>query len=226
MYVAIVDYGMGNLFSVKHACEYAGLPAMITSSSSEILSASAVILPGVGAFGEAITTLSALDLVSPLRDFALSSGKPFWGICLGFQLMMQSSSEFGDHEGLGLISGTVEKLGGAASAQAGPKVPQVGWNSIHHDTGPTHSSVPSLGFTPLTRIPNGTYMYFVHSYYVSPTDHRLCLTTTNYGGNVFCSSLQSTNIFGCQFHPERSGRMGLRIYQNLASHLLPNHGEV
>src|SRR3990172_8761912 len=127
--VAIVDYGIGNLFSVKHACEQAGIHASVTHSCSEILQASAVILPGVGAFGDAMETLGKLDLVSVLRDIA-ASGKPLVGICLGMQLLMTESHEFGWHRGLGIIEGEVVRLEEAVHGDRVLKVPHVGWNRI------------------------------------------------------------------------------------------------
>jgi glutamine amidotransferase len=225
MHVAIVDYGMGNLFSVKHACEHAELLAVVTADKQEIQSARAVILPGVGAFGDAMKALRELDLLALLKDFALTSGKPFWGICLGFQLMMESSSEFGDHEGLGLVGGKVVRLGSEVAGQPYLKVPQVGWNSIHRVEGTPAVPGGSGTFVPLDQIPDGAFMYYVHSYYVVPARIQLVLTTTDYGGTTFCSSLQDGNIFGCQFHPERSGKTGLQMYRNLAAQLLATHGE-
>lgn len=217
--VAIVDYGMGNLFSVQQACERVGLRAVITSSTQQCLAAAAVILPGVGAFGDAMHTLGRLDLVSPLRELA-ASGRPLMGICLGMQLLMTESLEFGRHEGLGLIPGTVVRLDdgdGPFTASGGRrlKVPQVGWNKIR--TAPHRAAASGWGGSLLEGIPEGAWMYFVHSFYARPEDSRTVLAMTQYGPVEFCSSIQVGHIFGCQFHPERSGPTGLRIYHNLAA---------
>ena len=132
--VAIIDYGMGNLFSVQRACEHVGLAATITSDKAELLSAQAAILPGVGAFGDAMENLQKRDLVAPLKDF-IYSGKPFMGICLGLQLLMSESEEFGRHRGLDILKGNVVKFHPQHSPTRKAKVPQVGWNKIYKSTG-------------------------------------------------------------------------------------------
>lgn len=206
---AIVDYGMGNLFSVKRACESVGMKAEITSSSKAIFEAEAVILPGVGAFGHAMETLKELNLVTTLQEVARSS-KPFLGICLGMQLMMTESFEFGHHEGLGLIPGSVRHFEDPRDSSGKIlKVPQVGWNRI------SPSSPNSWEGTPLEGLPEGEFMYFVHSYYVTPQDSKVSIATSRYGHLEFCSSLNRENLFACQFHPERSGPQGLKIYAQL-----------
>ena len=218
--VAIVDYGMGNLYSVQRACQQTGLGAYITSSKAEVQAADAVILPGVGAFGDAMDTLIRLDLVSPLLAFA-SSGKPLVGICLGMQLLMTDSQEFGHHDGLGIIDGEVVRLMESSNGKQRVKIPQVGWNRVcagcpdQSGNQAQSTSVPWLG-TPLEGIPDGEFMYFVHSFYPKPANRDIVLSTTRYGEIEFCSSLCSGNIFACQFHPERSGLKGLQVYHNLA----------
>ncbi|MBI4199956.1 MAG: imidazole glycerol phosphate synthase subunit HisH [Chloroflexi bacterium] len=201
-----MDYGLGNLYSVKQACEHVGLGAAITSSKQEILCSDAVILPGVGAFGDAMASLRRLDLTGVIRDIALSA-KPLLGICLGMQLLMTESCEFGRHQGLGIITGTVERLQSSDKGGRRLKVPQVGWNHIWR--------VREWTGTPLGGLGDGDFMYFVHSYYVSPADTGMILSVSRYGVTQFCSSLQRRNIFACQFHPERSGQPALRIYHNL-----------
>jgi imidazole glycerol-phosphate synthase subunit HisH len=208
--VAIVDYGLGNLFSVEQACQAVGLSASITPDRRAIEQADAVILPGVGAFGDAMATLRRLDLVGVLRDVA-GSGRPFIGICLGVQLLMDESCEFGRHEGLALIPGEVVPLGHPREGDRRLKVPQVGWNRIH----PARGSAGDWAATPLAGLADGEFMYFVHSYIVVPDDASVVVSTTRYGDVDFCSSLQSGNVFACQFHPERSGRRGLQVYANL-----------
>lgn len=217
--VAIVDYGMGNLFSVKHACARAGMDANTTSTAQDLLAADAVILPGVGAFGDAMATLARRDLVGVLRDIA-ASGKPLLGICLGLQLLMRESSEFGRHQGLGIIDGDVVRLDGGIDRGRMVKVPQVGWNRIHRRGAQTWAG--SL----LDGVPNGTYMYFVHSFYVRPADSGLVVATTRYGPADFCSGLRQGNVCAVQFHPERSGPDGLMVYRNLAARLPSSMREV
>lgn len=205
--VAIVDYGVGNLFSIQHACAKVGLEGVISGDRREIETAAAVILPGMGAFGDAMATLRRLDLVGVLRDTA-AEGKPLFGVCLGVQLLMSVGYEFGRHEGLGVIPGEVVRLEPGAAGGRRLKIPQVGWNQIRR-AGPA-----SWQGTALEGLHDGEFMYFVHSYVVAPEDQSLVLSTTQYGDAEFCSSLASGRIFACQFHPERSGRRGLEIYRN------------
>ena len=210
--IAVVDYGMGNLFSVIHACSAAGLYAWATHSTQEILEADAVILPGVGSFGDAMLNLSRSGLDNVLREVAVSE-TPFLGICLGMQLMMTESEEFGHHKGLGIIDGQVVKLRTSTDGVRNLKVPQVGWNKIYDSvTGNTNSEWSA---ELLTGIPKGSYMYFVHSYVAVPRNDSLITSFTDYGVNNFCSSLKKLNVFGCQFHPERSGGNGIKMYRNL-----------
>lgn len=209
--VAIVDYRLGNLFSVKMACAVAGLDAVITSDRHAILSADAVILPGVGAYGDAMAALTELDLVSVLRDVA-SMGKPVLGVCLGMQLLMSETEEFGRHRGLGLIDGAVVRLEGLRPDGRPLKVPHIGWNTVE-----PAGDAAAWTTTPLESVPSGAYMYFVHSYVARPVDERVVRSTTQFGSTRFCSSLQQGNVFACQFHPERSGPDGLRMYHNFAA---------
>ncbi len=211
--VAIVDYDMGNLFSVKHACAHVGLEAVITSSRDEVLAADAVILPGIGAFGDAMEALRRLDLVSTLQHVAASS-KPLFGVCLGMQLLMSESFEFGRHAGLGIIPGVVTRLEERAGLDRVVKVPQVCWNRVNRRA--TNDSDPWAG-TLFEGLPDGVFMYFVHSFYCKPADESRVIAPTRYGNTEFCSALGYRNIFACQCHPERSGPDGLRVYRNLAS---------
>lgn len=204
---AIVDYGMGNLFSVRQACLRVGLDARLTQSGADVLAADLVIIPGVGAFGEAMRTLAGLDLVGPIRD-AAAAGTPLVGVCLGMQLLMDESDEFGSHSGLGLIRGNVSRLTGGGGRI---KVPHIGWNSLHGRT----ERPDSWARTPLAAAAEGTKFYFVHSYRVASSDPLHVISTTTYEGETFCSSISRGNVFGCQFHPERSGAPGLRMYRQL-----------
>ena len=218
--VAVVDMGLGNLFSIGQACRYVGLRSLVTAERERILGAEAVILPGVGAFGTAMQRLRELDLVSPLRDKALS-GAPFLGICLGFQLMMEQSLEFGRHRGLGLWPGRVLPLPRRSQKGARLKVPRVGWSPIHPPDGP---GSPAWGEGLLAGLAPREYMYFVHSYYVEPGGGLRAQALTEYGGHRYCAFLAQGRLMGCQFHPERSGPAGLRLYRNLAR-LLAGAGE-
>ena len=228
--VAIVDYGLGNLFSVKQAWKHAGVGAAITESLHELLSADAVVLPGVGAFGDAMESLKRLDLVSPIRDIA-ASGKILIGVCLGLQLLMTESFEFGRHQGLGIIEGPVVRFDHPVEAlddSNGPtfrelKVPQVGWNRIFRCGGRDRSTDPAIprlnpwSSSPLAGLDDEEFMYFNHSYYPKPEDPDTVLSESHYGNIAFCSSLRYQNVFACQFHPERSGPLGLRVYKNLVN---------
>jgi glutamine amidotransferase len=219
--VAIVDYGMGNLFSVKLACEHVGMSAEITGAKEDVLLADVVILPGVGAFGDAMACLRRLDLVGPIKD-AARAGKPLMGICLGLQLLMTESYEFGRHEGLDIFSGPVVRFESPMGPRGCLKVPQIGWNRIfrhesHGDNSPAQSPPQDpWESTPLRGLPDGEYMYFVHSFYAKPDAPEAVLSWSRYGHIEFCSSLRQGSVFATQFHPERSGVQGLRIYRELA----------
>jgi imidazole glycerol-phosphate synthase subunit HisH len=212
--VVVVDHGRGNLFSVKNACEMAGFTVELTADPGRIDSAELVILPGVGAFGDAMASLVRLGLVEGLRARA-SAGKPLVGICLGMQLLMSRSQEFGEHSGLDIVKGDVVRFEADPSRKGvlgERKVPQVGWNGVFKPEGRGGSWADS----PLKGHEEGGFMYFVHSYYVRPEDGRLTLATSRYGGKTFCSALRLKNVFGFQFHPERSGPAGLAVYRRLA----------
>jgi len=205
--VVIIDYHLGNLFSVQQACNHLGADAKISSDKNELLAADYAILPGVGAFGDAMETLHELDLVNPIHDF-IQQGKPFMGVCLGLQLLFSESEEFGNHKGLNVIEGVTRRF--PAKNQDGGllKVPQIEWNQVNTYNGNNWKN------SPLQKCNDGDYMYFVHSYYVIPENTKYILSTTTYGGLTYCSSVANGNIFACQFHPERSGEHGLDIYRS------------
>lgn len=208
--VAVVDYGMGNLFSVCHACAHAGMDAYVTDRPADIATADAVLLPGVGAFGDAMVSLRARDLVSPLCDRS-RSGKLLVGVCLGQQLLMTESHEFGRHRGLGLIEGDVVRFS-ETDAGRPVKVPHVGWDRVRRP-----GAEDAWAGTPLAGRPDGVTMYFVHSFYTRPADPRVALAWSRYGGTEFCAALRSGNTFAFQFHPERSGPEGMRVYSAIAA---------
>ena len=211
-HVAIIDYHSSNLFSVKHACDHVGLDAEITSDRHAIACADAAILPGVGAFGNAMHNLGKLDLISPIKDF-IASGKPFMGICLGLQLLFTESTEFGAARGLDVIEGQVVKFPSETPGGDKIKVPHMGWNQMIRP----QDAACVWGSTPLRRIVQGEYMYFVHSFYVVPEDKGAVLCTTQYQGISFCSGVLRDNIFAVQFHPEKSAREGIKVYSDWAS---------
>jgi len=197
-FIAIIDYGMGNLRSVEKAFEYVGHNARITSKTSDILDASHVVLPGVGGFPECMKNLSRAGLIDAVYK-SIESGKPFLGICLGLQLLFTESEEFGYHKGLDVLKGRVVRF----KSDDRIKIPHMGWNQIR-----ILKSSPVLD-----GIPDGAFVYFVHSYYVVPDDEDVICTITDYGGE-FVSSVYKDNIFACQFHPEKSHNIGLKMLNN------------
>lgn len=207
MDVAIIDYKMGNLYSVKAACANVGLSSIISSDHSEILDAEVAILPGVGAYGEAMHNLSALKLDEIIFKF-IDSGKQFIGICLGFQLLFENSNEFGLNSGLGVLKGSVKKIKLNTSNNDRFPIPQIGWNKIKNIG-------KSWKNTLLSKNENEDFMYFIHSYYVEPHDENIILANTNYGRFEYCSSINYKNIFATQFHPEKSSYKGILIYENI-----------
>jgi glutamine amidotransferase len=203
---------MGNLFSVKRACEYVGLFARITSDKKEILASDAAILPGVGAFGDAMANLRRLGLIGALKDF-VESKRPFMAVCLGMQLLMGESEELGFYKGLNICDGNVVKFTPPNNNARNIKIPQIGWNRILKPEGGRKKWESSL----LKYISDGEFMYFVHSYYVKPKDPGIVLSVTEYEGIRYCSSMLWKNIFACQFHPEKSASEGIKIYRNFSS---------
>jgi len=193
--LAIVDYGMGNLRSVQKAFERLGHAAEVTREPERIASAVGVVLPGVGAFGACMANLTALGLVEPVRQ-AITVGRPFLGICLGMQLLFEESEEFGPVAGLGVLRGRVVRF----PADPVRKVPHMGWNQVR-----VVRRVPALA-----DVDDGAFVYFVHSYYPVPADPAVVATTTEYGPE-FASSVARDNLFACQFHPEKSQQVGLRL---------------
>ena len=191
---------MGNLRSVQKGFEKVGHPAVITSDPEQLKLATKIVLPGVGAFGDAMAELRRRDLIEPIRE-AIYSGKPFLGICLGLQLLFETGDEGGKHEGLGVLPGKVVRF----NLPAEYKVPHMGWNELQ-----IRRPAPIL-----TGLTEGTHVYFVHSYYVVPKDASVIATETDYGG-PFCSMIWRENLYATQFHPEKSQASGLRILRNFA----------
>ena len=200
--IAIIDYGMGNLRSVQKAFERVGHNALITRDPMAIDGASHVVLPGVGAFGDCMANVTRYGLVEPIHR-AIQAGKPFLGICVGFQLLFVESEEFGYHKGLGLLRGMVKAIPPSTNGDSAHKIPHMGWNTIR-----VEKPAP-----PLKGIDSDSYVYFVHSYYVEPADYALVSTQTDYGMS-FASSVWKDNIFATQFHPEKSQAIGLHLLKN------------
>ena len=199
--VVIVDYGAGNLRSVARAVAHAGHEPIVTSEPRDVATADAVILPGVGAAADTMRNLRAHGMVGPVRDF-IATGRPFFGVCMGQQALLSVSEEGGEHECLGVIPGRVKKLPG------GQKVPHMGWNQVRQKT--AHPIFDG--------IPDESYFYFVHSYYPAPADASVVIGETDYG-MTFASVLARDKIVATQFHPEKSGEMGLRMYRNFLAQL-------
>jgi glutamine amidotransferase len=201
--IAIIDYGMGNLRSVQKGFEHVGHEAVVTRDLRVIDQASHVVLPGVGAFGDCMANLGRYELTDAIHR-AIAKGKPFLGICLGYQLLFSESEEFGCHKGLGILAGKVKAIPlPHDDGETSLKIPHMGWNTIQ-----VNKPAP-----PLQDIAPDSYVYFVHSYYVEPADRSLVSTQTEYG-IPFASSVWKDNIFATQFHPEKSQAVGLQVLKN------------
>lgn len=208
--IIIIDYNLGNLFSVNQVLMNIGLQAKISSDPKDINDADAIILPGVGAFNEAMNNLEKMKLIEPIQKF-VGNGKPFMGICLGLQLLFSESEEFGSAKGLDLIKGKVKRFNNFDNKYLSRiKVPQIAWNSIHKPLPKQWTN------TPFEQLEDGENMYFVHSYYVKPDDDTSVLSYSSYGSTKYVSSILKNNIFACQFHPEKSAEIGISIYRQWA----------
>lgn len=194
--IAIVDYGAGNLRSVANAVARLGYQSKITSRPAEVLNARAVILPGVGAAADTMANLKRLGLVDPIRRI-IAEGRPFFGICLGLQILFTATEEGGWHECLGVLQGRVRRL------PSGLKIPHMGWNQVKQ----------MISHPVFDGIPDEANFYFVHSYYAEPDDRSLVAGETDYGTSI-CSVIVRGNLIATQFHPEKSSEFGLRMYDN------------
>jgi len=194
--IAVIDYGAGNLRSVVNALGRLGYPPKITRAPDELLNAEAVILPGVGAAGDTMTSLEKLGLVSSIRRF-IAEGRPFFGVCIGLQILFTRTEEGGGQECLGIIPGVVRRL------PPGLKIPHMGWNQVRQ----------RFSHPVFSGIPDEANFYFVHSYYAAPDDRSLVAGETEYGVSI-CSVIARGNLVATQFHPEKSGEVGLKIYDN------------
>ena len=206
--VSVVDYGMGNLLSVARMFEFCGAKVEITDSPHQIALAERIVLPGVGAFADGMDELRKKHLLEPVLDFA-SGNRPFLGICLGMQMMLDFSEEFGHYKGLGMISGKVTRIPQMGLNGSTHKIPHIGWNAL----------VPSncdgdWQKTILDGLDPGEFVYFVHSYSVIPERVEDNLACCMYNGIDLCAVVRSGNLYGCQFHPEKSGIVGVKIISN------------
>ncbi|MBO5247824.1 MAG: imidazole glycerol phosphate synthase subunit HisH [Clostridia bacterium] len=195
--IAIVDYGVGNLFSLKSSFLSVGADAVVTDDAEILKRADHIVLPGVGAFGDAVKKLRESGLYQVVIDEA-RGGKPLLGICLGMQMLLEKSYEYGEHEGLGLIQGSIRPIGDVIPSNY--KVPHIGWNALHF---------PKQKHPLFKNVKDGDYVYFVHSYHGTDCSENLA-ATTEYGGTLTAAVAQGS-IMGCQFHPEKSGDVGLKI---------------
>ena len=206
--VTVVDYGVGNLFSVARAFEHCGAVVVLADTPQAVARASHLVLPGVGAFADGMRELRQRGLVEPVIEFA-AGGRPFLGICLGMQMLLSASDEFGEHAGLGIVPGRVEAIPHTGADGRPHKIPHIGWNALRKP-----SPEPRWEGTILDGIPEGAAVYFVHSFTPVPdrTEHRLA--DCDYDGRVISAVVHKGLVFGCQFHPEKSGEVGLRIVRN------------
>ncbi|MFA6393934.1 MAG: imidazole glycerol phosphate synthase subunit HisH [Patescibacteria group bacterium] len=202
--IAIVDYGVGNLYSLLRAFKFFGAEAVVFEEADGLDSCSGVVLPGVGSFPAGMRGLESRGLDKKIKEIA-AADKPLLGICLGAQLMLSEGREFGVHKGLDIIKGRVARF---PDLEENEKVPQIGWNTIRCQAPGDWSKTILDSFNEKDQV------YFVHSYILEPELKENVLALSDYGGHAFCSAIRNGNIFGCQFHPEKSGRAGLKIIEN------------
>lgn len=207
MKVTIVDYGLSNLLSVQHAFARFGAQTLLTSDPAEVLRADALVLPGVGAFRDGMAGLERLGLIEPIRQKA-AAGTPLLGICLGMQMLFDESEEFGLHEGLGLIPGRVVKIPDTDVDGSPQRVPHISWEPLYPGGGRA-----DFAGTALAQLRAGEECYFIHSYEAKPLQDADRLAYTTYGGRQICAAATHGSVLGCQFHPEKSGEVGLKIIE-------------
>ena len=204
MSATVVDYGSGNLFSVTRALEHCGASVLAACDAASIDSAERLVLPGVGAFADGMRGLRERGLIEPIQRFA-ASGRPVLGICLGMQMLATLSEEFGQHEGLGLIPGRVRAVPSVDTQGRALKIPHIGWSALHPPRGTSwHGTI-------LDQTQDGSSVYLVHSFAVVPEDPSHCLAVCSYGGHSITAAVRSGAVTGCQFHPEKSGAVGLTM---------------
>lgn len=207
--VTIIDYQLGNIFSIVKAFEFLNCKVKQVDTPGDIDQADYLVLPGVGSFGDGIGNLAAAGFIPAIKEH-VSKGKPFLGVCLGMQLLLSNSEEFGYHEGLNIIPGKVIKLPDEPKS----KIPNIGWHTLQL---PGQKSPDYWNNTVLQSIPADKDFYFIHSYAVYPASTEHCLSMSKFGNHEFCSTVKMGNVYGCQFHPEKSGETGLDILRNFIS---------
>lgn len=206
--VTVIDYGVGNLLSVARALEFCGGEVEVTSDPTKIRSASRLVLPGVGAFGDCIGELRSRRIDDAILQFT-ASGRPMLGICVGMQIMFEHGTEFGEHTGLGLLSGTVEEIPRVRPDGSIRRIPHIGWAPLDMQGDRAKDSGNFL-----SSVRTGEAVYFVHSFHAVPSTPELIVATADYDGLAVCAAVAKGNVLGCQFHPEKSGQVGLRILDN------------
>jgi glutamine amidotransferase len=206
--VTVIDYGVGNLLSVRRAFEHFGAEVILAETAAQLAAADRLVLPGVGAFGDGMAGLRARHLVEAVVQHA-AGGRPFLGICLGMQMMLDASEEFGEHAGLGIIPGKVKAISPVGRDGRPHKIPHIGWSALA--VPPGHAP---WGHGLLHGITPGDAVYFVHSFTAVPTSDAHRLADCDYDGLAISAAIGRDNIYGCQFHPEKSGRVGLRMIAN------------
>lgn len=211
--VAVVDYGVGNLLSVSRALSACGANVDLTSSTTAVANADRVVLPGVGAFGQCVDRLRERGFEDALRRF-VDRGRPLLGICVGMQMLMTRSNEFGDHAGLGFIAGDVGMVPRSSSPHRSFKVPHIGWFPLRRPEG---SAPASWHGTPLAEVDEGVKVYFLHSYQAQPVERPCLAAEYEVEGRLISAAIRKNNIFGTQFHPEKSGQTGLQIMKTFLS---------
>jgi glutamine amidotransferase len=204
--IVVVDYGMGNLRSVSKALEKVGFDVKVSSKKEDIKNSKAIVVPGVGAFGDAIHNLERLELKQEIIN-SVKEGKPYLGICLGLQILFEYGYEFGEHQGLGILKGKVIRF----EDKKGFKVPHMGWNQIY----------PKKSSGMYREIKKGEYFYFVHSFYALPSEDKVVSSTTDYIVD-FCSAVEINNVWAVQFHPEKSQKAGLKLLENFKNFVEKN----
>ncbi|MEN6348190.1 MAG: imidazole glycerol phosphate synthase subunit HisH [Syntrophomonas sp.] len=210
MRITVIDYGIGNILSVIRALTYCGAEVLVTDSPDKIKSSRALILPGVGAFEDGMRGLRNRNIIDSIKEFE-RTGHPFMGICLGMQMMLDVSEEFGIHKGLGLIPGKVARIDHFTIEGEKQKTPHIGWNKLEL---PLSNQISYWDNTILSGIDNQSEVYFVHSYTAIPDNNEHRLADAFYGGRQISAVIKKDNLYGCQFHPEKSGSIGLKIMAN------------
>ena len=205
MKVTVIDYGLSNLLSVQHAFAHFGAEVQVTSSPADVLAADALVLPGVGAFQDGMQGLEQLGLIEPIKQ-KTAQGTLLLGICLGMQMLFDESEEFGLHKGLGLIPGRVVRIPDVDADGSPQRVPHISWEPLYPGGGRA-----DFAGTALAQLCAGEECYFIHSYEAKPLQDADCLAYTTYGGRQICAAATHGSVLGCQFHPEKSGEVGLKI---------------